>query len=184
MTRTRRWRDSRSTVTTYRGRRRQGWNRGGTFVVDLRDLMANVLAPTTAGGVAARDLNAIRSQSVASILCIVVSEPVPLIPTSEPAQLERSGPGPGLMRTRERLKHPAGRGPLSEETTQASLGAGSWTREREGMGNVRVHCSRFFLPGLECVRSARATKVSSWYCRRMRDCRPRTSLNEGQQTCQ
>ena len=31
-------------------------------------------------------------------------------------------------------------------------------REREGMGNVRVRCSRFFLPGLECVGSARATE--------------------------
>ena len=96
--------------------------------------MANVLAPTTAGGVAARDLNAIRSQSVASILCIVVSEPVPLIPTSEPAQLERSGPGPGLMRTRERLKHPAGRGALSEETTQAESGSGVVDARARGDG--------------------------------------------------
>ena len=86
--------------------------------------MANVFAPTTAGGVVARDFNAIQSQSVASILCIVVSEPIPLIPTSEPAQHGRSGPGPGPIRTRERLKHPAGRGALSEETTQAESGSG------------------------------------------------------------
>ena len=50
----------------------------------------------------------IRSQSGASVLCIIVSERNPLTPTSTPAQRKRSGGRPGLTRTRQRLGHSEG----------------------------------------------------------------------------
>ena len=76
------------------------------------------------GELAALALSVIRSQSGASVLCIIVSEPNPLTPTSTPAQRKRSGGRPGLTMTRERLEQPEGQGRLLEET-KLSLGAGS-----------------------------------------------------------
>ena len=47
------------------------------------------------------------------------------------------------MRTRERLEHPEGQGPLSE--TKLSLEANSWTRE--GKGNVQTVLLQLLLQG-------------------------------------
>ena len=91
---------------------------------------------TDDGRLAVLAFNVIRSQSVASVLCIIVNERNPLTHmASTPAHHERSGWGPSLTMTRERLEHTEGQGPLSEET-KAGLGKGSWIRK--GMGNVRV----------------------------------------------
>ena len=78
------------------------------------------------GELAALALSVIRSQSVASVLCIIFSERDRLTPISIPAQHERSGERPSLTMTRERLEQPDGQGPLSEDTKRKlSLGADS-----------------------------------------------------------
>ena len=138
-TRTRRWRHGISTVTKSRGTR-QGRNRGETFVVDLSDLMTNVLVDrANDGGLTGLALSVIRSQSVASVLCIIVSERNSLTPTSTPAQHERSGGKPGPKMTREQLEHPAGQ----ESAVRGDEEARSWTWE--GMGNVRAALLRLLL---------------------------------------
>ena len=85
------------------------------------------------GELAALALSVIRSQSVASVLSIIVSERNSLTPASTPAQRKRSRRRPGLTMTRERLEHPAGQSLLLEQT-KLSLEAGYWTYEI--MGNV------------------------------------------------
>ena len=71
---------------------------GGTFVADLGDPIDRKFFVDRAddGELAALALSVIRSQSVASVLCIIVSEPITLDPTSEPGQHERSGWKPDL----------------------------------------------------------------------------------------
>ena len=67
-------------------------------------------------GAAARAFNEIRSQSVASVLSIIVSEQNRLTRTCTPSQHERSGGRSGLTMTRERLEHPEGQDLLSKQT--------------------------------------------------------------------
>ena len=70
---------------------------------------------------------AIQCESVASVLCIIVSEPILLPRTSTPAQHERSGGRSGLTMTRKRLEHLEGQSLLLAQP-KLSLGADSWTR--------------------------------------------------------
>ena len=137
---------------------------------------------TDDGGLAALAFNMIRSQSVAIVPCIVISGPNPMTATSTPTQYERSGWRPSLTMTRDRLEHPEGQRLLSEGDEVWERGRGRASARGWGTYGCVTPGSPF--PGLECVRSARATKVSSWYRGRMRDCRTCTSLNEGRQTCQ
>ena len=103
-------------------------------------------ARTTADGGLAFSV-ILRSHSVASVLSIIISQRNKLTPTSTPAHHERSGWGPSLTRARSTC---APRRDRARCQRRRSLGARSWTREREGMGNVRVRYSRFSLswPGV------------------------------------
>ena len=147
-TRTRRWRESRQQIdsddvprlTTTRAKS------GGTFVADLGDSIGRKFFVDRAddGELAALALSVIRSQSVASVLCIIVSEPNPLTSTSTPTQHKRSGWRPSQTLTREQLEHPVGQS-LPLEQTKLSLGAGSYSASGRGTYGRRCSSSSFAL---------------------------------------